>query len=211
MLLVLGVVLVLGAAVDWWWRGARRGRTHLAGLVVMLVFGGVFAGTSVFGLAFLGEFGTFLRSSRLLEAMLANPGPQTYRDAFEGIASGDVPAPVRQAALALALEHPVVDMDTLLLWSAAQGSDESGKGELLEARRTLRAKQRAASELAESLARTGRLTPSHVARFDAASRFLIASRVVRANGLAPPRALAIPPESLRAIARMQGLPPAPDP
>lgn len=207
ILLGLGVVLVLGGAVNWWWRGERRGRSHLMGLVVMLVFGGVFAGTSVFGLAFLKEFGTFLQSVRVLENMQASPGPSTYRDAFESIASGEFSAPLRRATLSLALEHPVVDMDTLMLWSAARASDDDGKVALLEARRTLHAKQRAASELVDALARTDRLTPSTVARFDAASRFLISSRVVRDQAHAEPRVLAIPAESVRAIARMHEQPP----
>ena len=158
VLLILGAVLTIAAAAVAVWRKPPQG------LLQLLIFGALFAGLSIWGLKFLDPYG------KLLQTVVNAPSLESYSEAFDAIAKGDVPEGYEQAILAYTLEHPVDGMDDALK-AAAERATPDAKKTLRATSKTLVQKQEAARQLTESLSPQAQpISPDALLRLDTATR-----------------------------------------
>jgi len=195
LLLVAGLAL-LASGISVFVRGVGQAAT----LGLVLVFGTALSGTGVFGLKFLPEFASFMKSSDLMKAITQNPSTETYAEAIHEIGSGQVKGAQSDLIAGHIVDNPVGGLDSLLEAGARQAKDQGGSRVLVRSRNVLQARAKAASDLTEALARTGNLSDDQVKRYDPGTRVLIASRVALARSRPLPGP-AINPETATRIMR----------
>ena len=175
VLLILGALLILAALVVF-----SKGSAVPWSFTMVLIFGTLLSGSGVFGIRFVGAFGEFLKTSNMLSMISTNPSAETQKEAIDAVASGEVGSPYSEAILSTVLEHPVEQTGALLAEGASRAKKPAGRQALMMASTRYEQKARAASDLTEALASTGRLQETRVANYDIATKRLVAERLAAA-------------------------------
>lgn len=173
ILLAVGAFMLIVATLSSFRKGPPKGRW-------ISIIGLATCGVGVYGPVFLIPYGKFI--SPLLQ-MQQSPDAQTYEQAFEAVARGDLPSEYQELALAYALDRPIDGMDQLLAQAVDHAQNPGGKKALREARASLRGKMQAASKLASSMVTPTGVVDDEAARriaeFDPAMRALIARPLLK--------------------------------
>jgi len=144
------------------------------GIYFLLVFSGLFAGTSVYGLSFMDHYTNFLGAVAKLQA---SPTPQTYADFFAKVGDGKITPRYAELGLAYTLDRPVPQMDTLLDQTIARATNPQGKAALTQTLRDFKGKQHAAEELTQALRNT-RNPDQAIERLDPTTRAMVSRQIL---------------------------------
>jgi hypothetical protein len=169
ILLGVGTVILLGAV----W-AVFKGK-QAKSLWMMWIVGFATSGVAIYGPAFLGQYGEFVK---VLMQLQSNPTPETYSKALDDVASGKFPAAYDSVIVQFALSQPVEGMDSLLQHSLERATDKQGKEILTDAAATWSAKKEVAKEISRHLAGTTDIEIK-LASFDPVTRSLVARALLK--------------------------------
>lgn len=168
IILVVALAGCIGAGIRICQKQANKG------IYFLLVFSGLFAGTSVYGLSFMDQYMSFLGAVAKLQA---SPTPQTYEDFFTKVGGGKITPRYAELGLAYTLDRPVPQMDTLLDQTIARATNPQGKAALTQTLRDFQGKQHAAEELTQALRNT-RNADQAIGRFDPTTRAMVSHQIL---------------------------------
>jgi hypothetical protein len=136
VILILGAAMLIGAVI------LAFVLKPPTGLTPLLVFGILLVGLSVHGLAFLDPYG------RWLAKWAQTPSAESYQEAVQKIAKGDLPEEYHGMVTSYMLEHPVRNLQAILDKGIETASNPADKDALVQAKNTL-VRSRTTAELAE--------------------------------------------------------------
>lgn len=143
--------------------------------VVVFVFGGLFAGLSVYGPAFVDQYLNFVK---VVVPLQSNPSEKTYQAFFKSVGAGETSPEYAELGLAYVLDRPVAGTDKLLQSAATQATDPAGKAALERAHQDLAGKEIAAVQLAKTL--KAQANPEATIKgMDSATRTLVSRELLR--------------------------------
>jgi hypothetical protein len=142
---------------------------------VVLIFGGLFAGLSVYGPAFIEQYLSFVR---IVVPIQSNPSEETYQAFFRKVGSGDLSPEYAELGLAYVLDRPVEGTGRLLEAAAADATNPAGKQALERARQDFAGKQKTAAQIAE-VVRTQPNPEAALGALDPTTRTLVSRDLLR--------------------------------
>lgn len=169
VLLGVGTVILLGAV----W-GVFKGK-QAKSLWMMWIVGFATSGVAIYGPAFLGQYGEFVK---VLMQLQSNPTPETYSKALDEVAAGKFPAAYDSVIVQFALSQPVEGMDSLLQHSLGKATDETRRQILANAAATWTARKEAAKEIGRHLSESDD-PEAKLASFDPVTRSLVAKSLLK--------------------------------
>ena len=142
---------------------------------LVLVFGGLFAGVSVYGPAFVDQYLNFVK---VVVPLQSSPSEATSQAFLKSVGDGSLSPEYAELGLGYMLDRPIAGTDKLLQDAAEKATNPMGKQALERARQDFIGKQ----NVAEQMAKTVKSQPNPEAvlqEFDSGTRTLISRELLR--------------------------------
>jgi hypothetical protein len=145
--------------------------------IPLLFFGVLLAGVAVHGIAFLDPYG------KLLASVQQNPSNETYKKAFDAIATGNVPDRYADAIVDAALRSPTPQLTQVLDEAKKTATTPASKAKIEAAEQQLQSQAHTAQIVEQALSSQNRLTQEEVLKVDPSVRLHMLDKLQPSAGL----------------------------
>jgi hypothetical protein len=147
-------------------------------MVLMVVTGTLLSGSSVWGLGFVRQYADFLNSTNLISSMLSSPGAESYGEALDAVAQGDLKPEYSEAIVALATQRPIDGMDEIVSERIEKAPDAGGKTALTNMQTSLQQTEQTADLVVDKILAEGKPALDKVTALPPAARFFANKRLL---------------------------------